>query len=582
MRYQTPNNPLFSFILPPLPAFPIPPLPQIHHPKLHTNVISHTSLQGLNRRGNIALSPPEEGWEVAGDYERLEHIGDGLLESIASGLIYDLYPWLRQGGAAIIRDYLVSNATLAQISIFYDLPALLRADPSNIEDVRKSEKVQASIFEAWIAGVFYDYLQGYGYSDANTAAGELVAEECGPDDNEVNDQDEEEALDEEEDIPTIVMDDQANTIESEGRGRSGGVGHTLLSISMAPLVPDQRSHTPTTSGGAFGTAHARSVERTGGRARANTANSTTGGIFSFHDLEKMVGRMIAESKTTTSTITTTKTVTSATTITITRDRTRNNDEAALSGDLKHAHAPAYDPLSASSFTEISTDCSPTLNDLALTRSASTTRLLERSGEDDKNSRVKLKSPLNPQVKAFQPSFVINDEPADRTAPLDRQRLWQGALAISREAEGHIAGPSHLTLSCSVAPIAALGSQYKRTKGQAYDYLVSWLTPLLTPYCQWMHTLLSAEQARIDASLPPIIPRLATPARWAEEDEEAHKQGSLRSLAQHPLVGVREKVRTGEAVRSSWKAARLVAAWKVLLQLNAQQQEIEHKSSRTRA
>ncbi|WVQ96481.1 hypothetical protein IAU59_003586 [Kwoniella sp. CBS 9459] len=491
MRYQAPNNPLFAYALPRLPSFPIPPLPHIHDKALYTTVISHTSLQGLNRRGIMSLTPPEEGWEIARDYERLEHVGDGLLESIASGLIQDLYPWLRQGGAAIIRDYLVSNATLAQISTFYHLPSLLRADPSSIEDVRRSEKVQASIFEAWIAGVFYDYLLGNGYSDA-------VAEECGPDDDEVKETDQEEGDEEDNEVPTVSVDVRGDA------------------------TPDRRE------------------------GLVNIAGNSHGAKQEYVC-------------------------------------------ASAASDVRR-HSDAE-----------SADCSPTLDDLALVRSASTTPLLPKSGREvevdgDPSPNPLLSSvpPLSADTKQ-RPMLASNGAPYRFTA---REDEYHHTNADSFAERGElVTGYPVVEWGTSNTLRVLATPAYARTKGQAYDYLLSWLIPLLTPYCRWIHALLSVEQARLDASLPPIIPRLATPARWAQEDREAHSQGSLRSLAQHPLVGVGEKVGyvrmpeigqrwkviarvvdkegkvwTGDAVRGSWKAARLVAAWKILIQLNAYQQK----------
>ena len=59
------------------------------------------------------------------------------------------------------------NATLAQISDRYALPARLRGG-LEIYTTRQSEKVRASVFEAYIAGVYYDFLRAGEQPSADT------------------------------------------------------------------------------------------------------------------------------------------------------------------------------------------------------------------------------------------------------------------------------------------------------------------------------------------------------------------------------------------------------------------------------
>lgn len=59
----------------------------------------------------------------------------------------------------------MSNATLAKISDKYQIPRKLQANPSALRTARAQVKTKASMFEAWIAGVFYTVLSGIGESD---------------------------------------------------------------------------------------------------------------------------------------------------------------------------------------------------------------------------------------------------------------------------------------------------------------------------------------------------------------------------------------------------------------------------------
>ncbi|WWD05018.1 hypothetical protein V865_003089 [Kwoniella europaea PYCC6329] len=144
------------FVLPSLPKLDLPPLPPIIDSKLRNMVFTHASLSNVPRSYSTSVFL-EEG-QGSLDYEKLEHIGDSLLEAIAVTLAHELYPNFRQGSASIMRDKLVSNATLAQISCQYGLPNHLISEPSLRFTLRRNEKVQASIFEAYIAAVYYSYL----------------------------------------------------------------------------------------------------------------------------------------------------------------------------------------------------------------------------------------------------------------------------------------------------------------------------------------------------------------------------------------------------------------------------------------
>nr|XP_019012885.1 uncharacterized protein I206_02381 [Kwoniella pini CBS 10737]OCF51666.1 hypothetical protein I206_02381 [Kwoniella pini CBS 10737] len=93
------------------------------------------------------------------DYEKLEHVGDALLEAVAVTLAHELFPNFRQGSAAIMRDKLVSNSTLAQIARQYGMHDRIRCAQDARHALKKNEKVAASVFEAYIAGVYYSYLQ---------------------------------------------------------------------------------------------------------------------------------------------------------------------------------------------------------------------------------------------------------------------------------------------------------------------------------------------------------------------------------------------------------------------------------------
>ncbi|WWC88522.1 uncharacterized protein L201_003433 [Kwoniella dendrophila CBS 6074] len=485
MRYNSENNPLFSFILPPLPRFklPQPPLPYIKDKELFEQVITHVSIKQLTRRSVMALAKPTEEHEKANDYERLEHVGDGLLESIATGIIQDLYPWLRQGGAAIIRDHLFSNQTLAQISVLYNIPSIIKADFSSVEHVRSSEKIQASVLEAWIAGIFYSFLQhGEGGYISIDGEGEISFKEnvavnsLGKSHNEVA-----EIIDDQPDSETDISSEEDDTTEIVTEGK--------IPKGLQPILQPTKITSTTTD---------------------KLPNKEP--ISHIADLESMISMMF------TSTIDTIKAKTPGTpkVIELVEDNdTINKSETTSSADIS-------------------------LNDqLRLSRSVSKIHL---NGDDND---------LEDEVTTTQSIALLPPPTYSHTFTVP---------------------------------------QRSRTKGQAYDYLISWLTPLLTPYCEWIYTLLLEEQTKILSDLPIEIPKLITPDHWKDEDRKS--LGMVQALSQHPWIKgagnrpIYEKVSqngqrwkivcrvmdldgkewSGEAIRPNVQAAKNVAAWMVYRQL----------------
>ncbi|WWC62718.1 uncharacterized protein I303_105315 [Kwoniella dejecticola CBS 10117] len=144
------------FVLPPLPPLDLPPLPPITDPKIEEMVFTHPGFFNTPRSYSTSMFLTD-GQAVC-NYEKLEHVGDALLEAVAVTLAHELFPNFRQGSAAIMRDKLVANSTLAQIARQYGMPDRIRCAPPARHAVKKNEKVAASVFEAYIAGVYYSYL----------------------------------------------------------------------------------------------------------------------------------------------------------------------------------------------------------------------------------------------------------------------------------------------------------------------------------------------------------------------------------------------------------------------------------------
>ncbi|TYJ55186.1 hypothetical protein B9479_004120 [Cryptococcus floricola] len=135
-------------------SLPLPPLPQIHDVFLRRQVFTHTSYIAARKKGEDFAQE-----EFQQDNEKLEFVGDSLLGVIVVCLLQDLYPNLNPGNSTLLKSMLVSNQTLAQISRRYGMQDLLITDVNGSEILKSGMKTVANIFEAYIAGMFYSYLQ---------------------------------------------------------------------------------------------------------------------------------------------------------------------------------------------------------------------------------------------------------------------------------------------------------------------------------------------------------------------------------------------------------------------------------------
>ena len=64
----------------------------------------------------------------------------------------------------MLKGHLVCNATLAQLADRYGITDLLVAAPSALYVTRAQQKTRGSLFESWIAGVFFSSLNGHAWS----------------------------------------------------------------------------------------------------------------------------------------------------------------------------------------------------------------------------------------------------------------------------------------------------------------------------------------------------------------------------------------------------------------------------------
>ncbi|WVW79079.1 hypothetical protein I302_101042 [Kwoniella bestiolae CBS 10118] len=133
----------------------LPPLPKIYDETILRKVFTHSSFIGRPKYSIDLFEDEDEGR----DNEKLELLGDNLLDCAVLGLLQDLYPNLNVGNSTKLKSALVNNTTLRELSKRYRLHERLVAPPEQLPTLMNGDKVLANLFEAYIAGVFYSYLK---------------------------------------------------------------------------------------------------------------------------------------------------------------------------------------------------------------------------------------------------------------------------------------------------------------------------------------------------------------------------------------------------------------------------------------
>jgi ribonuclease-3 len=99
----------------------------------------------------------------ASSYERLEFLGDSVLELAIAHALYDDYPDFSEGRLAKIRSHVVSRASCAVVARDLDLGARLQArgqeliPEDELKRLMKNRNVLAALLEASLAALFLEH-----------------------------------------------------------------------------------------------------------------------------------------------------------------------------------------------------------------------------------------------------------------------------------------------------------------------------------------------------------------------------------------------------------------------------------------
>ena len=110
-----------------------------------------------------AFTHPSWASDRADSYERLEFLGDSVLELAVARALYDRYPDLTEGRLAKIRSHVVSRASCAVVARELDLGRRLTQKGSGIvpeeelERLSRNRNVLAALLEAALAALFLEH-----------------------------------------------------------------------------------------------------------------------------------------------------------------------------------------------------------------------------------------------------------------------------------------------------------------------------------------------------------------------------------------------------------------------------------------
>ncbi|MGG6241722.1 ribonuclease III family protein [Nodosilinea sp. AN01ver1] len=125
-------------------------LPVFHNPELLLQALTHSSYV------NEHLNAGE-------DNERMEHLGDALLGSVVTAMLYEQYPQFKEGLLTETRKPLVKNKKLAKVARLLQIGEQLRLGRGEeLQGGRDNEKNLSGAFEAVIGAYFLDS----GYEEA--------------------------------------------------------------------------------------------------------------------------------------------------------------------------------------------------------------------------------------------------------------------------------------------------------------------------------------------------------------------------------------------------------------------------------
>lgn len=136
----------------------------IHHFVLYKRAFVHRSYTkrptAWNEQNNITLvSKPDDCHELyTKSNERLEFLGDGVLECIAKFYLYKRFPKADEGFMTDTKIELVKNETIGRIAMEIGLNQwFMLSKHTELKNLRNNHKKLGCLFEAFVGALFLDF-----------------------------------------------------------------------------------------------------------------------------------------------------------------------------------------------------------------------------------------------------------------------------------------------------------------------------------------------------------------------------------------------------------------------------------------
>ncbi len=112
---------------------------------LYKEAVTHSSYKNEHKQ------------DVARDNERLEFVGDTLLNSFVALELSQLYPDMKEGELSKLRSSLVNESCLYEIAVHLEMQKTLKVGRGETELMLQGQKsILADAFEAVVAAIYYD------------------------------------------------------------------------------------------------------------------------------------------------------------------------------------------------------------------------------------------------------------------------------------------------------------------------------------------------------------------------------------------------------------------------------------------
>ena len=127
-------------------------LPEFKDLRLLTRALTHASWANEH---DPELAPESAG-SGPGDNERLEFLGDAVLDFVAGAWLFQRFPEFEEGRLTRVRAALVRATSLARFADAAGLPGKLRLGKGEAESGRTRTNILADAFEALLGALYLD------------------------------------------------------------------------------------------------------------------------------------------------------------------------------------------------------------------------------------------------------------------------------------------------------------------------------------------------------------------------------------------------------------------------------------------